>query len=59
MTDTYAHHVRMCRIFLFQARETIHRNWRFTLLKWAGERRRRAMSLMKIGPVQADLFESP
>lgn len=54
--DTYAHHVRMTRIYLFEARKTIHRNWKFTLLAWATERRRRAIFLKKIGPAQPDLF---
>lgn len=37
--DTPAHHIRMARIYLQQARETVHRAWFFVLLTWAGERR--------------------
>ncbi len=35
-TDTPAHHIRMARIYLHRARETVHRDWLFTLLTWAG-----------------------
>ena len=55
--DTRQHHIRMARIYLQQARETVHRDWFFTLLTWAGERRRRAAELTRIGPVQKGLFE--
>ena len=54
--DTTAHHIRMARIYLQQARETVHRDWFFTLLTWAGERRRRAAELMRAGPQQKELF---
>ena len=54
--DTPAHHMRMARIYLQQARETVHRGWFFTLLTWAGERRRRAAE-MRAGPQQKELFE--
>ena len=54
--DTAEHHIRMARIFLHEARETIHRGWAFTLLAWAAERRARAAYLKKIGPAQAVLF---
>lgn len=50
--DTPEHHIRMARIYLHQARETVHRNWFFTLLGWAGERRRRAAQLRQQGPSQ-------
>ena len=40
--DTPAHHIRMARIFIHQARETVHRDWFFTLMSWAAERRIRA-----------------
>lgn len=55
--DTPAHHIRMARIYLQQARETVHRAWFFVLLTWAGERRRRAAELMRAGPKQKELFE--
>lgn len=54
--DTPEHHIRMARIYLFEARKTMHRNWFFILLTWAGERRRRAMKLKQLGPVQKGLF---
>ena len=56
--DTPEHHIRMARIYLHQARETVHRNWFFTLLDWAGERRRRAAQLRQQGPSQRDLFHA-
>lgn len=31
-TNTREHHIRMARIYLHQARCTIHRDWKFTLL---------------------------
>ena len=55
--DTPAHHIRVARIYLQQARETVHRDLFFTLLTWAGERRRRAAELMRAGPPQQELFE--
>ncbi len=55
--DTPAHHIRMARIYLQQARETVHRAWFFVLLTWAGERRRRAAELMRAGLQQKELFE--
>lgn len=54
--NTPQHQIRMARIFLYQSRYAVHRNWSFTLLEWAGERRRKAMDLKKRGPMQADLF---
>lgn len=54
--NTPKHQMRMARIFLHESRKTIHRGWSFTLLEWAGERRRKAMELMKRGPVQTELF---
>lgn len=54
--DTPAHHIRMARIYLLQARETIHRAWAFTLLAWAAERRLRAAELMRQGPAQQEMF---
>jgi hypothetical protein len=54
--DTPAHHLRMARIYLFEARKTIHRSWAFTLLNWASERRARAAHLKQIGPAQKELF---
>lgn len=54
--DTPEHHIRMARIFIHQARETIHRDWFFTLMAWAAERRRRAAQLKAARPAQKDLF---
>lgn len=54
--DTKEHHIRMARIFLFEAHKTVHQDWRFTLLEWAAERRRRAIELAKLPPAQGDLF---
>lgn len=54
--DTPEHHIRMARIYLFEARKTVHRNWFFTLLTWAGERRRRAMKLRQRGPAQLEMW---
>lgn len=54
--DTPEHHIRMARIYLFEARETVHRNWSFTLLNWAGERRRKAMLLKQRGPAQQEMW---
>jgi hypothetical protein len=54
--DTPAHHTRMARIFLHEARKTVHRDWAFTLLSWAAQRRMRAQHLLRIGPVQRGLF---
>ncbi len=45
--DTIEHHKRMCRIFLFEAHRTIHRDWAFTLLNWCAESRMRAMELAR------------
>lgn len=54
--DTPEHHKRMARIYLHQARCTIHRDWALTLIEWAGERRRRAQELARLGPAQPCLF---
>lgn len=54
--DTPEHHIRMARIFIHQARETIHRDWFFTLMTWAAKRRLRAAQLKKLGPKQKELF---
>ena len=54
--DTPAHHIRMARIFIHQASETVHRDWFFTLMSWAAERRIRAAQLKRIGPQQKELF---
>lgn len=54
--ETPAHQIRMARIFIFEAKKTVHRDWAFTLLQWAGERRRKAMQLMAVGPKQKELF---
>jgi hypothetical protein len=54
--DTPEHHKRMARIYLFEARRTIHRDWAFTLLEWAALRRRLAQRLSKLGPAQSALF---
>jgi hypothetical protein len=55
--DTREHHVRMARIFLHQARETIHQEWRATLQQWAAERRLRAGQLTPTITQQQDLFQ--
>lgn len=56
MTTTRADHVMMARVYLGQAREqNKHPGWRATLLKWAGDRRRAAMS-SRSSPAQAELF---
>lgn len=54
--DTPEHHIRMARIYIHQAKETVHRNWFFTLMTWAAERRLAAARLKKIGPAQKELF---
>ena len=54
--DTREHHILMARIFLHQARETIHQEWRATLQDWAAERRRRAAQLTPTIMKQGDLF---
>ena len=54
--DTPEHHIRMARIFIHQARETVHRDWFFTLMLWAAERRLRAAKLKRIWPQQKELF---
>lgn len=41
--DTREHHLRMARIYLFEAHKTVHRAWAFTLLGWAAERRLKAL----------------
>ena len=55
--DTREHHILMARIFLHQARETIHQEWRATLQDWAAERRRRAAQLTPTIRQQQDLFQ--
>lgn len=42
LLDTREHNIRMARIYLYEARRSIHRDWAFTLLTWAAERRFRA-----------------
>jgi hypothetical protein len=54
--NTPEHQIMMARIFLHEARKAKFRDWGFTLLNWAGERRRKAMELKKIGPPQRELF---
>ncbi len=54
--DTAEHHIQMARIYLHEVHKTPHRDWAFTLLNWAAERRTRAAHLRQIGPVQAELF---
>jgi hypothetical protein len=43
--DTREHHIRMARIYIFEAHKTMHRSWAFTLLTWAAERRRKALRI--------------
>ena len=52
LLDTREHNIRMARIYLAEARKTIHRSWAFTLLTWAAERRLRAAQ----GKGQKELF---
>lgn len=44
--------IHQARVYIAQARQTKHRGWAATLLKWAGARRRAAMA----GPAQGSLF---
>jgi hypothetical protein len=55
-TNTREHHIRMARIYLHQARCTIHRDWKFTLLDWAAERRLMAARIRPTIAKQGDLF---
>lgn len=55
--DTREHHIKMARIFLHEARRTIHTDWRVTLQEWAAERRRRAAQLTPTIQQQGDLFQ--
>lgn len=50
---TRADHIHQARVYLAESSRTQHRAWAFTLLSWAGERRRMAM---KSVPVQGELF---
>lgn len=52
LLDTREHNVRMARINLYEAQKTTHRDWAFTLLTWAAERRLRAAQ----GKGQKELF---
>lgn len=45
--DTREHHITMARIYLHQARATIHRAWAFTLLNLAAERRLKAKTMTR------------
>ena len=54
--DTREHHIRMARIYLYEASRTIHHDWRVTLQEWAAERRRRAAQLAPTIRQQGDLF---
>lgn len=54
--NTPEHHIRMARIYLFEARKTVHRNWCFVLLRWTGDRRRKAQELRRFGARQKALF---
>lgn len=46
--------IRIARVQLFEARRTIHRDWKITLLEWAADRRRRAAALPR-RPAQQSL----
>lgn len=48
--DTREHHMRMARIYLHQARYTVHRGWAFVLLAWAAERRLAALRIWMVTP---------
>lgn len=56
--ESRAMHIHMACAFLHQAAvvrlQGIHHGWHATLLRWAAERRRRAMSESE--PAQGDLF---
>ena len=52
--DTREHHVRTARIYLHQAHSTVHRSWAFTLLKWAAERRLKALRFYWTTPRQTN-----
>lgn len=54
--ETPNREILMARIFLREASKTRHREWAFTLLNWAGQRRRRAAELMRLGAQQKELF---
>lgn len=47
--------IRIARVQLYEAHRTQHRDWKFTLLQWAGDRRRRAAA-MRPQPAQMDLL---
>jgi len=55
-TNTREHHIRMAKIFLHQARCTIHRDWKFTLMEWAAERRLLAKNIRPTITAQSELF---
>lgn len=42
ITMTRANHILMARIYLREAHHTPHRDWAFTLLRWAANRRMQA-----------------
>jgi len=48
--DTREHHLRMARLYLFEAHKTVHRALAFTLLTWAAERRLLAMRIWMTTP---------
>ena len=52
---TRADHIHQARVYLAESRRTRHRAWAFTLLEWAGNRRRMALQAVSV-PVQGDLF---
>ena len=49
-------HIMMAKIYLHQARCTPHRDWKFTLMQWAAERRLLAKNIRPTITAQADLF---
>ena len=51
--DTREHHLRMARIYLFEAHKTVHRSWAFILLAWAAERRLKAFRIWMTTPRSA------
>lgn len=52
--------IYMAKVYLRESRinthRATHRKWSFTLLRWAGDCRRRAMAMKQRGPVQPDLL---
>lgn len=50
MKEGYAWEVHMARIYLREARTAKWRQWRFTLLQFAANRRKKALELLDVKP---------